>query len=124
MSKKHGGKLLGVCHLFFETGTEGSFWAFQDKKHIRIVDRQESWSYQGLHILSDGDELTIYNKKDPKKVVWSGIIQLKSYPVFTESAYNLWIHSDQIGIPRNTWAKWFMDEYPAKLIKAKRKKLP
>ncbi len=124
MSRKRGKKLLGICHFFFETGTEGGHWAFQDKKHTQVIDGEERWSYAGLHILEDGDELTIYDKNDHKKIIWSGIIHLKFYPVFTESAYNFWIHSDQFGVERNVWAKWFINEYPAKLVKAKNKKLP
>lgn len=77
-----------------------------------------SWNYEGLHILKDGDQLTIYSKDDPNKIVWSGTIKLRQYPLFTEDAFGMWIHADQEGVDRKTWAKWFFEEYPAKLIVA------
>lgn len=124
MSRASKKTLRGVCHLHSETGTEGGYWAFQDKRHIKKVNGRESWSYDGLHILNDGDKLTIYDKKDTSRIVWAGIIGLKLYPVFTQSAFNFWIHADQIGTPREIWARWFLDEYPAKLVKAPKKNLP
>ena len=63
--------------------------------------------------------MTIYDKKNPSKVVWSGLINLKHLPLFSEDAYGMWIHADQIGIARKKWAKWFIYEYPATLVPAK-----
>lgn len=77
-----------------------------------------NWSYDGLHVLKDGDMLTIYSKEDPNEIVWSGTIKLKRHPIFTEDADGMWIHADQEGIDRETWANWFFGEHPAKLIKA------
>lgn len=79
-----------------------------------------TWSYEGMHILKDGDRLTIYSPEDSKIKVWSGVISLQYYPVFRENAFGLWIHADQRGIDRETWAKWFFEEYPAKLVTKKR----
>jgi len=79
-------------------------------------ETDDSWSYEGLHILKDGDHLVIYSKNNPSKIVWSGIIQLCRYAVFTEHAFGFWIHADQGGVDRNLWAKWFLEEYTAKLI--------
>ncbi|MDP3640512.1 MAG: hypothetical protein Q8R53_04930 [Nanoarchaeota archaeon] len=75
----------------------------------------ESWSYEGLHLLQDGDHLTIYHP-DNKKEAWSGVINLKRYDLFTEHASGMWIHADQIGIERDVWAEYFFEKYPAKLI--------
>ena len=82
----------------------------------------EDWSYEGLHVLKDGDKLTIYSKDDPSAVVWSGKIRLRQYPLFTNSARGLWIHADQVGIPRKKWAEWFFKGYPAKLLPASKPK--
>jgi len=71
------------------------------------------WSYEGLHALEDGDELTIYAKDDPARIVWQGTIKLRRFPLFTEDAHGLWIHADQEGIDRAEWAKWFFEEYRA-----------
>ncbi|MBR9683493.1 hypothetical protein GOV03_03045 [Candidatus Woesearchaeota archaeon] len=78
-----------------------------------------SWSYEGLHLLGDGDHLTIYDS-DNKDEVWSGVINLKHHPLFTEDAFGLWIHADQIGIDRETWAEYFFEGYPATLIPSKK----
>jgi len=80
-----------------------------------------TWSYEGLHVLGDGDELTIFGKADPSMVVWSGIITLKRHDLFTEDARGMWIHADQSGIDRETWAAWFFAENPAELRKAEQR---
>lgn len=74
------------------------------------------WSYEGLHILKDGDRLTVYSPKKLDEIVWSGDVSLKKFPVFSQDAFGLWIHADQVGVDRETWAKWFFEEYPAELI--------
>lgn len=79
----------------------------------------ESWSYEGLHVLAPGDELTVY-AKDGVAIVWEGVIRLKQHDLFTEHAGGMWIHADQEGIDRDTWAKWFFEGHPAKVIRAKR----
>ena len=81
-------------------------------------------SREGLHILKDGDELTIYNRENPEKQVWDGVISLQQYGLFTEHAHGWWIHADQIGIERETWARWFLREHPARLIPIERSKSP
>ena len=84
-----------------------------DDHHFKPVC-EENWSYEGLHVLEDGDQLTIYHPNNNKKV-WSGVIALKQHPMFTEDASGLWIHADQIGIDRKIWAEYFFKEYRAKL---------
>ncbi len=81
------------------------------------------WSYEGLHILDNGDHLTIYhpeNKEGVQSKVWSGVINLKPYESFTEHASGMWIHADQIGIERDVWAKYFLERYPAVLLPSKK----
>lgn len=78
----------------------------------------ETWYYEGLHILSDGDYLIIYDKEDSDSVVWEGEISLVDHPVFTESVFGLWIHSDQEGVDRERWARWFINRHPATLVKS------
>ena len=112
--------LKGVCHLHSETGKEGGYWAFQDSRHISADGRH--WSYNGLHVLKDGDRLTIFDKENPKQIVWSGEISLIQHPLFSQHAFGMWIHADQKGIEREKWATWFFKEYPAELTVAKLKK--
>lgn len=109
----------GVLHLYSETGTEGGFWALQDERFItrgKGVPFGEQWSYEGLHILKDGDSLTIYSKENAEETVWDGEISLKRHPLFTEHVGGLWIHADQNGIDRETWAGYFSNGHQAKLI--------
>lgn len=80
----------------------------------------DSWSYEGLHSLRDGDFLQIFSPDDQSRVVWQGVISLIQYDSFTEHAFGHWIHSDQQGVPREMWAEWFLKGYPAKLIPAPR----
>jgi hypothetical protein len=82
---------------------------------------EEDWSWDGMHVLADGDQLTIFDKNDTTVVVWSGAIRLRSYEPYTEKALDCWIHADQEGVEREIWARWFFDRYPAQLEPANRK---
>ena len=78
-------------------------------------DIGDVWSYEGLHILEDGDYLTIFDKQNPQKIVWEGVIQLRQYDPFTEAtSCGMWIHADQEGVSRDVWEKFFLEGYPAK----------
>ncbi len=110
--------LKGVCCFHSETGTEGGDWAFQDARYIIAAD---NWSYAGLHILEDGDQLTIFSKENPAEIVWAGKISLIEHDFFTQTVgpHKFWIHADQNGVDRETWGKWFLENYPAELIPSK-----
>ncbi|MDP3990571.1 MAG: hypothetical protein Q8Q01_05200 [archaeon] len=111
--------LEGKLHLHSETGTEGGYWAFQDSQYIFFKDR---WSYERLHILVDGDQLSIFNPDDKDKIIWSVVITLTQHPQFTEDVNGYWIHADQIGIDREVWAEYFLKKYSAKLIPFEKQK--
>lgn len=148
----------GVLSFHTETGTEGGYWAFQDKRYISLVrpdycnicglylgdDRdiinsanqkrlqsgkvcskeihdqleEEQWSYDGLHILKNGDFLKIFLKDKSRHEIWAGDIHLQTYPPFQETVFALWIHSDQIGVDRKIWGSWFFNKHPATLVLA------
>ena len=101
---------------FFETGTEGILWSI-------CIDNQ---GYDGLYVLHDGDELIIYTE-DRCAIIWKGIVQLEyerlrtSYPANPESGqqmiFNRWVHGFQVGLQPDVWAKWFLSELPASLIR-------
>lgn len=159
--------LEGALEFYSETGTEGGYWAFQDKKfitpnttlftckkcglmwdkekdssdHLKNATGKASFktnvfcppeehefnlscpnfhSYEGLHVLKNGDHLTIYCEEDPERVLWSGVISLKQHPLFTQDAFGFWIHADQEGMDREAWATYFFKNYPAKLIPFKK----
>lgn len=75
----------------------------------------EHWDYKGLHILKNGDSLQIIDPIE-KSVVWEGVVELKSYGVFTEHARGFWIHADQMGISREDWSRYFFENYHARLL--------
>ncbi len=89
-----------------------------EQKRLSNTLLVDSWSYEGLHILQNGDQLTIYHP-DNKKEVWSGLINLKQHGLFTEHASGFWIHADQKGIERDVWAEYFFKGYHARLIPVK-----
>ncbi|MEX2145176.1 MAG: hypothetical protein WD712_02255 [Candidatus Spechtbacterales bacterium] len=88
-------------------------------EHIWEPVSPDIWSYEGLHVLENDDTLIIYDKQNPDDIVWQGDISLREYDLFTEHAFGMWIHADQRGVDRETWAMWFFEEYPAKLMKAR-----
>ena len=106
--------LKGRCYFFSETGTEGGYWAFQE-------DGCDPRSYDGLHILENGDRLTVFNPRNRKQKIWSGVISLKEYSPFAQAVFWHWIHADQKGIRREKWAQFFFKEYPAELIPIRKK---
>ena len=91
----------------------------KDGEHEMDID--ETWDYEGLEKLENGDMLIIYNPENLKEVVWKGKISLKQFNLFTEHASGYWIHAEQRGVDRETWAKYFFENYPAKLTKRTRK---
>jgi len=98
-------KLVGTLHFYFETGTEGGFWAFEEE------GRQGG--YDGLHLLQTGDSLVIYDIVDREKVVWQGEIELDFFPSFEIPIGGMWVHSLQVGVKRELWGSWFFSENPA-----------
>jgi hypothetical protein len=78
----------------------------------------ETWSYEGMHELRDGDQLTIFDKNEPSTVIWSGTIALDRHKPFTKSIRNMWVHSEQKGVDPETWWQWFNDHHPAELVRA------
>lgn len=73
------------------------------------------WSYEGLHVLKNGDHLRVFDKDDPTKLIWEGDIQLDPVGLFQEHAYNFWIHADQHGQDREAWAALFLEEHPCEV---------
>jgi hypothetical protein len=130
-------KISGLTTFHSETGTEGGHWAFQDSSWIHRIREERPnwckgglycpitsglsdshWSYDGLHILNDGDHLKILTL-DSTLTKWEGVIQLKRFRLFTETTREgFWIHSEQSGIDREEWELMFLIEHQAILIPA------
>jgi len=108
--------LTGVLYAYAETGSEGFHWSVHE-------DGKEG--YEGLHILRDGDELTVFN--DDESVLWQGVIDFeyrtgwRHYPLNPrlgqQCALGLWVHGNQEGWEIDKWAKLFIDEKRATLLK-------
>ncbi|MEZ5426162.1 MAG: hypothetical protein R2747_07855 [Pyrinomonadaceae bacterium] len=64
--------LKGWISEYWEQGMEGTFFrVFQDENLAR--DRFSGWRPEGMHILSEGDLLTIFSPE--KEVLWTGLIE-------------------------------------------------
>jgi len=100
-------KKKGRLHFYFETGTEGGFWAFEE-------DGEKG--YDALHILNDGDSLVIYDRLNPKEIMWQGVIELEHYPSFEIPVGGFWVHDLQVGVTRELWGSWFFNEHLAILV--------
>ncbi len=163
MGKRASITFRGVCHLFFETGTEGCHWTFQDERFMsipdpetfvcekcgRVWDKKQSrrvpkrsfdgecktakehlwkllhpqgvWAYEGLHALENGDLLTVYDKADPTKTLWSGKVSLQQRKTYTEFVVDgMIVHAVPKNVPIAQWKTWFFEEYPAELTLGKR----
>ena len=96
----------GFLTAYAETGTEGVHWALEEDPF---------WSHQPLHVLKNGDHLTVYN--DDGSVLWDGIIDLEyktgyqRYPRNPEhgqqAVFNHWVHGNQCGFRLEDWAAMF-----------------
>ncbi|MBU4421629.1 hypothetical protein L6259_03030 [Candidatus Parcubacteria bacterium] len=97
--------------VLFSTTNLSIPWCKNGKHEEEISDL---WSYEGLNYLENGDILTIYSPNNPKKIEWRGTISLirnTSEPL---------THTDQQGVEREKWTKYFLEKYPAQLIKARK----
>lgn len=113
-------ELEGLIFIWAEIIIDGGYWAFQDKKYIYPPNSDypsyERWSYKGLHVLENGDRLTIYSKTSDE-VFWTGEIKFKPQPFFKKSMCDFWIHNTPEGVELEKWIKWFRNNHPAKLVK-------
>jgi len=100
--------LRGHVWMYYETGYEGSIWAFQDEQLA---------GYPGLHILQNGDKLKMFSKKNPAKVLWEGTLDL-SIP---QKNFLGWVVATHlpVGIRRSRWKTWFQKEYCGELLPKK-----
>jgi hypothetical protein len=93
------------------------------------------WTYYGLHILENGERLTIFapdsitpERQDGRNwypptwkpvVLWNGTIKRTALPgIETEGAFGMRIHWDQAGLEREVWARYFFDALPCRLVRS------
>jgi hypothetical protein len=116
MPEKNNGKIKGVCVWFRETEI-GPVWAFQDNKYItRDSMSQEQWSYEGLHILEEGDYLTIYHPADPDEIIWEGMISATGVLLNKLGFISALNHPKNLDINSKKWERFFAKNYPAILV--------
>jgi hypothetical protein len=127
-------EMRGVCFLFSETGTEGGWWAIQEDGFVTEGENEgEQWSYEGLQILGEGDDLTVYGDDD--SVLFHGIIhrdtktgsvsRRKGNAVTRISRKQqvvggMWVHWIQKGMDPETWGELFIGEKRCLLKRARR----
>lgn len=77
-------------------------------------------SYEGLHMLKDGDHLRI-RQPDTYEILWQGnVLFTRNTDLYTEDSqahvHGMWVNQEpNVGVDRETWAEWFISEYPADL---------
>jgi hypothetical protein len=100
----------GFIFAMVEAG-KGVEWVVLDKRFLD-PDPVLEWrlrSYDGMHALENGDELTIYDKSDARAVIWSGHIELDW------NFEGFWTEAVQKGVNREVWRRWFTNTHPATL---------
>lgn len=98
--------IKGILSGFWETGTEGVLWSLEEEPFK---------GYEGLHILENGDHLTVY--KPDGSVLWQGIIDYEyesgyeKYPLNPQygqqAVFGMWVHGCQKGFAIEDWAHMF-----------------
>src|SRR5437870_654623 len=88
--------LEGVLEAYFETGTEGVIWSFEENGKE---------GYDGLHCLKKGDFLRVFNNAAEKKVIFEGEVDLEykrlyyPYPLNPQygqqAVFGMWVHGFQ-----------------------------
>lgn len=89
----------------YEQKTGGPRYYAPRTHEFTLVSSDESWSYDGLHILRDGDMLTIYKKGESSRVAWSGKLLVTTTNIACD-------------IDEAVCAGWFNEGYRARLVLA------
>ncbi len=112
--ERDGKTVFGQLEPFFETGTEGVLWSLQE------FDKP---GYPGLHVLKNGDRLTVYSKVFDGETAFESTLQLS--PASGRLSYHPSYHFDVANLPMNntpdpnTLLRKFVDHHPAIVRKRK-----
>ncbi|CAN5305281.1 hypothetical protein BH10CYA1_BH10CYA1_53710 [soil metagenome] len=106
---------VGELDCYYETGTEGIYWSLEEPLK----------GYEGLHILENGDELTVFDSD--YSTLWQGVVDLEystgeAYPENPEYGkrviFGYWVHGTQRGMDPEKWAGMFFPQDESKLLQA------
>jgi len=104
--------LRGVLHLWRDQGMEWPEYAFQDAAFItRDSDARESWGYEGLQTIGEGDRLTVFDLGG-STVLYRGVISFR--PPWWRRPFRRAEQTPR-GINPKTWDGWFARNHPAAL---------
>ncbi len=100
-------RIEGYLEDYSATGTEGAIWTLQD---------DENTGYSGMHLIEEGDHLTITDQLGHR--IWAGVIRCDrrsglrrrpGNPEFQQPcALGHWIHWTQRGFKPDDWARFFL----------------
>lgn len=111
--------LHGILTFSVDQKSLGRYYAFYDMKSLGKNGCFKKPAYR----LKNGDELTIYRTRKGgtrKKIVWSGVISLRTYRPLTKKVSDLYICAEQKNVHPRRWVKYFKEECTATL----RKRIP
>jgi hypothetical protein len=96
-----------VSFLFSETVTEGGWWAIQEDGFATEGENEgQQWSYEGLRILGEGDDFTVYGDDD--SVLLHGIIHrdTKTGAVSRRKGNAVTLFSRKQQVVGGRWVHW------------------
>ncbi len=103
----------GTLYLWQDQGMEWAEYAFQDAEHIhRAADGRERWSYDGLHVVGEGDWLRVFHP-DGERIEWEGRLS------FRPRWWVRWLRRAELvprGLDPARWESWFVEQRPAELL--------
>lgn len=103
------------CHMYWDKNRspdEPTFkgWCPVGQHDFKLAN-PENWDYEGLHILKDGDHLTIF-QKDEVLIRWKGVVHLEEMP-FEFGIFGWRTHSRELHTQDEIWAELFHTGYPS-----------
>lgn len=71
----------------------------------------------GVHVLQDGDQLSVFSANSPDRLLWQGIVQLRlQHEPQSHTRHHLKLFQE--GVSDARWNRWFDEACPASLVPA------
>jgi len=100
-------QIKGIAEAYFETGTEGTYWAVQDENHPR--------DYQGLHIIRPNDHITVHykdNQGDLYKLLDVEVELIDSIQAEKNKYFRQYLRAHQTGWKQLNFAGFWVHKLP------------